>query len=379
MLKTLQFIKIMRDIFDILIGINQEKIGIFQDVGEKNWWKSELPENTRAYDSLETLLQSDSKAYLIISDKIFDQKILKNSIVYRPKTLVVGIGLHGDTSKEKIKESLDFILSKHRLALKSVARLVSIKKPIAVKGLIEAAKDLQLKVEYFDRDELANIKIPNPSQMVEAYEGTPSVSEAAAIKSSGGALLVQKQKFPPDLTIASILKLEREIVFGEESVKVDSWQKSSVEGIWAAGEVTGIGGHELAISEGKVAALDMLEKNFATILIKFKRFRQRLFARGLAKIYEPPKEWIDWSSEDFVVCRCEEVSKSEIIDSFEKLGADSARTSKLFTRAGMGMCQGLFCHRNVSDLAERFSDKKSGIASVTRPIGGAVTLGELSD
>mgnify|MGYP003349655200 CR=1 FL=1 len=182
--------------------VNQEKIGIFQDVGEKNWWKSELPENTRAYDSLETLLQSDSKAYLIISDKIFDQEILKNSIVYRPKTLVVGIGLHGDTSKEKIKESLDFILSKHRLALKSVARLVSIKKPIAVKGLIEAAKDLQLKVEYFDRDELANIKIPNPSQMVEAYEGTPSVSEAAAIKSSGGALLVQKQKFPPDLTIA---------------------------------------------------------------------------------------------------------------------------------------------------------------------------------
>ena len=148
------------------------------------------------------MLFRSSKAYLIISDKIFDQEILKNSIVYRPKTLVVGIGLHGDTSKEKIKESLDFILSKHRLALKSVARLVSIKKPIAVKGLIEAAKDLQLKVEYFDRDELANIKIPNPSQMVEAYEGTPSVSEAAAIKSSGGALLVQKQKFPPDLTIA---------------------------------------------------------------------------------------------------------------------------------------------------------------------------------
>jgi len=38
--------------------------------------------------------------------------------------------------------------------------------------------------------------------MVEGYEGTASVSEAAAIKSSSGNLVVEKQKFPPDLTIA---------------------------------------------------------------------------------------------------------------------------------------------------------------------------------
>ncbi|MFM7795807.1 MAG: cobalt-precorrin 5A hydrolase [Candidatus Nitrosotenuis sp.] len=189
--------------------VNQEKIGIFQDAGEKNWWKSDLPENTTVYDSLERLLISDSKSYLIISDKIIDHEILKNSIVYRPKTLVVGIGLHGDTSKEKIKDSLDATLLNHHLAVKSVARLVSIKKPIDVQGLIDAAKDLQLKVEYFDRDELAKIKIPNPSQTVEAYEGTPSVSEAAAIKSSAGILLVEKQKFPPDLTIA-IARIEND-------------------------------------------------------------------------------------------------------------------------------------------------------------------------
>jgi len=53
-----------------------------------------------------------------------------------------------------------------------------------------------------DKDELATIKTPNPSKMVEGYEGTASVSEAAAIKSSGGNLIVEKQKFPPDLTIA---------------------------------------------------------------------------------------------------------------------------------------------------------------------------------
>ena len=185
--------------------------------------------------------------------------------------------------------------------------------------------------------------------------------------------------FTPDLTIPSILKLEREIVFGEESVKVDSNQRGSVNNVWAAGEVTGIGGHELAITEGKIAALSMLGKSRSSTFSKINRFRQKVFASGLAKIYAPSRDWMDWSTEDFIICRCEEVKKSEIIDSFKKLGADSARTSKLFTRAGMGMCQGRICHRNVSDLAERFTEGKEVLSPVSRPIGGAVTLGELSD
>lgn len=182
--------------------VNEEKIGVYQDVGEKNWWKAELPKNVTVYQSIDELAQSDSKAYLIISDRVIDDVIAKKSVIYRPQSLVAGIGLHGDTTKEKIKESLCESLSKHGLSLQSIARLVSIKKPNDVQGLIDAAKDLQIPLEYFDRDELAKMTIPNPSEVVQAYEGTPSVSEAAAIKSSGGQLVVEKQKFPPDLTIA---------------------------------------------------------------------------------------------------------------------------------------------------------------------------------
>ena len=182
--------------------VNEEKIGIYQDAGEKNWWKTELPKNVTIYESIEKLMQSNSKAYLIISDRILNVNIMKNSVVYRPQTLVVGIGLHGDTTKEKIRECLGEVLSKYSLSSKSIARLVSLKKPKDVAGLIDAAKDLGVPLQYFEREELAQISIPNPSQMVQAYEGTPSVSEAAAIISSGGKLVVEKQKFPPDLTIA---------------------------------------------------------------------------------------------------------------------------------------------------------------------------------
>lgn len=188
--------------------VNEEKIGVYQEAGEKNWWKGELPKNVTIYETLEQLRRSDSKAYLIISDKIIDGDLAKNAVIYRPKTLVVGIGLHTDTTKEKIKESLQSCLSKYSLSSKSVARLASLKKPVDIPGLRDTAKDLELTIDYFQKEELAQINIPNPSKTVQAFEGTPSVSEAAAIKSSQGRLVVEKQKFPPDLTIA-IARIEK--------------------------------------------------------------------------------------------------------------------------------------------------------------------------
>src|SRR5918994_663534 len=46
------------------------------------------------------------------------------------------------------------------------------------------------------------VKVPNPSEMVLRYEGTASVSEASALLASQGNLVIPKQKFPPDLTVA---------------------------------------------------------------------------------------------------------------------------------------------------------------------------------
>jgi len=35
--------------------VNEEKIGIFQDVGNKNWWKTDLPKNVTVYPTLDEL------------------------------------------------------------------------------------------------------------------------------------------------------------------------------------------------------------------------------------------------------------------------------------------------------------------------------------
>ena len=181
--------------------VNEESIGVFQQVGKKNWYK-ELPKNVAIYDTLEDLKKSNSKGHLIISDRIIDDEIVNESVIYRPPSLVVGVGLHWDTTKETIRNGIEHCLEKFKLSSKSIAKLVSIKKPQDVQGLIDVGKEMGIPVEYVNREDLAEVSAPNPSETVKKFEGTASVSEAAALKVSKGELIVEKQKFPPNLTIA---------------------------------------------------------------------------------------------------------------------------------------------------------------------------------
>ena len=187
--------------------VNSEPIGVFQQTGNTKWYK-ELPKNVTIYDNLEELKKSNSKAHLIISDAIIDNELAQESVIYRPQSLVIGIGLHWDTTKDTIKDGIEHCLKKFNLSSKCIAKLVSIKKPEDVQGLIDLGKEMKIPVEYVDREELAEIITPNPSSTVKAFEGTASVSEAAAIKVSKGKLIVEKQKFPPNLTIAIARKIE---------------------------------------------------------------------------------------------------------------------------------------------------------------------------
>ena len=187
--------------------VNSEPIGVFQQTGNTKWYK-ELPKNVTIYDNLEELKKSNSKAHLIISDAIIDDELAQESVIYRPQSLVIGIGLHWDTTKDTIREGIEYCLEKFNLSSKCIAKLVSIKKPEDVQGLIDLGKEMKIPVEYVDREELSEIITPNPSSTVKAFEGTASVSEAAAIKVSNGELIVEKQKFRPNLTIASARKIE---------------------------------------------------------------------------------------------------------------------------------------------------------------------------
>lgn len=51
------------------------------------------------------------------------------------------------------------------------------------------------------------------------------------------------------------------------------------------------------------------------------------------------------------VCRCEEIEEAEILQAIAE-GAQSVNDVKRRTRAGMGVCQGIYCVRPIAQILE---------------------------
>ena len=83
--------------------VNEMPIGLFQDSGERNWWpKNGLPRNVRPLLGLDDLKSEEFRAGLIITDRILkNEEISSKSVIYRPKSFVVGIGMHWNTTMKR--------------------------------------------------------------------------------------------------------------------------------------------------------------------------------------------------------------------------------------------------------------------------------------
>lgn len=130
---------------------------------------------------------------------------------------------------------------------------------------------------------------------------------------------------------------------GRDGVEVDARQRTSVEGVFAAGECVGIGGVETAVLEGSVAgqAAAGIPLSDATMS---RRDRSRRWGRVLEKAFALRPEVLSLATSDTIVCRCEDVSPGAIDEHWEP------RQAKLYTRAGMGACQGRVCNAALRSI-----------------------------
>jgi NAD(P)H-nitrite reductase large subunit len=72
------------------------------------------------------------------------------------------------------------------------------------------------------------------------------------------------------------------------------------------------------------------------------------------------------SNTDKIVCRCEDITESEILEAIAQ-GAATADEVKRLTRAGMGHCQGRTCRRLVNQmLAKALGQKPEDQRSITQ-------------
>jgi cobalt-precorrin 5A hydrolase / precorrin-3B C17-methyltransferase len=143
-----------------------------------------LPENVVRTDEREGPL-------ILISDRLVEMP--RPAVVYRPPSLVAGVGCSRGVGAEEILDLLRRSLAEARLAQKSVAALASIEVKRDEAGLLVAAEKLDLPILFHTAEALSEVEAPNPSELVREAVGTPSVAEAAVV-SCGAELVLEKRK-----------------------------------------------------------------------------------------------------------------------------------------------------------------------------------------
>ncbi len=196
--------------------------------------------------------------------------------------------------------------------------------------------------------------------------------------------------FTPQLELAVQLGCATRLdIDGNLVVDVDERQRSSVAGVYVAGEATGVGGAALSVVEGEIAGRCAVaglagDEPDAGVLrgLGRRRAAARRFAVAVQRGYPIRRGWMSWSDEHTVVCRCEEVTTGEIRHAIADLGASDPRAVKMYARPGMGLCQGKVCGYAVSAMASAAGDREPTVADLRgiagRPIAQPVTLGDVA-
>ncbi|TGM03657.1 cobalamin biosynthesis protein [Leptospira barantonii] len=183
--------------------VNETKVLFVQETGEPNWWplKKSLPKGVEYSVSLMDINPNEYEILLIVTDRTdlnrTNQEHYNNSILYRPKSLVLGLGCDRNVSFETVENGILKILSDNALAVQSVKTIASADLKRDEEAFLQISKKYGWEFKTFSSDELDRVsEIESPSEVVKNFVGTRSVSEASSILASGAdSLLLPKQKY----------------------------------------------------------------------------------------------------------------------------------------------------------------------------------------
>jgi NAD(P)H-nitrite reductase large subunit len=122
--------------------------------------------------------------------------------------------------------------------------------------------------------------------------------------------------------------------------------------VYLAGDGAGIQGADAAEWAGELAGLALIEdrqiqqqKNHSTRTKELAKYLQKriAFGRGLSIAFQDPENWACQTTDDTVICRCEEITAGDIRQSAQSSGAKDVNRLKAMCRVGMGRCQGRMC------------------------------------
>src|SRR6516162_761680 len=162
-------------------------------------------------------------------------------------------------------------------------------------------------------------------ESVTLRRGSRSWTEACDYLACGFGLV-------PNTELAALLGCR-----ADQSVAVDEYQRTTVDGVYCAGEATGIGGVELSLVEGEISGFAAAGREDAARRRFADRDSHRRFAAALERAFTLRAQLRELPQNDTLVCRCEDVTWGRV------RSWGSWREAKLHTRCGMGPCQGRVC------------------------------------
>jgi len=137
--------------------------------------------------------------------------------------------------------------------------------------------------------------------------------------------------------------------------------RSSVAGVYLAGDGARIGGADVAELQGHRTALAVLEDLGRSVdrseVARLERALagQARFRRALDAAYPFPGHLVDAVGDGEIVCRCEAITVATLRQAVRERGAREINRVKALTRIGMGRCQGRVCGEAAAELIARAS------------------------
>ncbi|WP_312512052.1 cobalamin biosynthesis protein [Massilia sp.] len=114
-------------------------------------------------------------------------------------SFTVGLGCDRGVALVTVREAVQAALVQAGARPEQVAMAASITIKQDEAALLALAQEHGWPLVFYPPEKLAQVAVPNPSETVRKYTGTPSVSEAAALLAAGpdtpmAALVVEKHK-----------------------------------------------------------------------------------------------------------------------------------------------------------------------------------------
>ena len=201
--------------------VNRMTVGICQEAGEPDWWDGDgpLPENISQYPTLKELADAGCEASLVITDRVIRVGILPSgpsglpTVLYRPRSLVAGMGCRRGVPVEELESLLDETFAENSLCIDSLSCVATAELKQGEKGLMQLAERHGVPLVHYSATQLNSIyepgdldstvtKPPTRSERAHGLVGVWGVAEPAALLASGADQLLVHRKKTTRATIA---------------------------------------------------------------------------------------------------------------------------------------------------------------------------------